>query len=103
MAFPCRFAWALQQLPSLSVIDGLSLSNRIVSAPGLLAARPVQPPARAATTSVTSITHVAAGAKPVLSSSAGNEGVENQLGPLARILAVDAERVGASRVGVRGS
>jgi hypothetical protein len=39
---------------------------------------------------VTSVTHVAAGAKPLLSSSAGNEGVENQLGPLA----VDAERVG---------
>ncbi len=35
--------------------------------------------------SVASVTHVAAGAKPVLPSSAGSEGVENQLGPLARI------------------
>jgi hypothetical protein len=45
-------------------------------------------------TSVTSVVHVAAGAKPVLLSSAGNEGVENQLGPLRVLLAVDAERVG---------
>jgi hypothetical protein len=35
VAFPRRFAQALQRLPLLSVIDGLSLSIGIVSAPGL--------------------------------------------------------------------
>ena len=35
MAIPCRFAQALQRLPLMSVIDGLSLSTGIVSAPGL--------------------------------------------------------------------
>ena len=35
MGFKCRFARALQQLPLLSVIDGLSLSTGIVSASGL--------------------------------------------------------------------
>jgi hypothetical protein len=44
-AYQCRFSRALQQLPLLSVIDGLSLSNGIVSAPQALAVRPVQPPA----------------------------------------------------------
>jgi hypothetical protein len=54
-------------------------------------------------TSVTSITRVAAGAKPVLLSSAGSEGVENQLGPLAyRARSMPSAWV-VSWVGVRGS
>ena len=85
MTFPCRFARALEQLPLLSVIDGLSRSPGIGSAPGLwrpgrFSHRRERPRRR-----VTSITHVAIGAQPVLPSSAGNDGVENQLGPLARI------------------
>ena len=35
MAFPYRIARALQHLPLLSAIDGLSLSTGIVSASGL--------------------------------------------------------------------
>jgi hypothetical protein len=44
IAVPCCFARALERLPFVSVIDGLSLSTGIVSAPGLWRSGRAQPP-----------------------------------------------------------